>query len=88
MGVSPDPPKRHEKFRAKENLDLELLSDEAHEMLETYGVWKEKSLYGKKYWGVERSTFVIDGKGVIRRIFRKVKIEGHADEVLEAVRSL
>jgi peroxiredoxin Q/BCP len=88
VGVSPDPVKRHEKFQAKEGLDLLLLSDETHEMLEAYGVWKERSLYGTKYWGVERTTFVIDGKGVIRRIFPKVKVEGHADEVLKVVRSL
>jgi peroxiredoxin Q/BCP len=88
VGVSPDPVKRHEKFQAKEDLDLLLLSDETHEMLEAYGVWKERSLYGKKYWGVERTTFVIDGKGVIRRIFPKVKVEGHADEVLKVVCSL
>jgi len=89
VGVSPDSPKRHVKFREKEDLaDLPLLSDETHDMLSAYGVWKEKSMYGKKYMGVERTTFVIDGAGTIRKIFRKVQIEGHADEVLAVVRGL
>jgi len=63
-------------------------SDEAGEMLEKYGVWVEKSMYGKKYMGIERATFLIDGKGVIRQIWRKVRVPGHVDEVLEAARAL
>ena len=88
VGVSPDPVKKHDKFRDKYELGFPLVSDETKTMLETYGVWVEKSMYGRKYMGVERSTFLIDGKGKIARIWRKVKVTGHADEVLAAVRAL
>ena len=88
VGVSPDPVKKHDKFRDKYELGFPLVSDEAKTMLEAYGVWVEKSMYGRKYMGVERSTFLIDGKGKIARIWRKVKVTGHADEVLAAVRAL
>lgn len=88
VGVSPDPVKKHDKFRDKYELGFPLVSDEAKTMLEAYGVWVEKSMYGRKYMGVERSTFLIDGKGKIARIWRKVKVPGHADEVLAAVRAL
>lgn len=88
LGVSPDPVKSHEKFRLKHKLQIPLASDEDKAMLETYGVWTEKSMYGRTYMGVERTTFLIDGTGKIARIWRKVKVPGHAQAVLEAVKDL
>ena len=88
LGVSPDPIKKHDKFKAKHDLSVTLLSDESTDMLQQWGVWKEKSMYGRKYMGVERSTFLIDGEGTVRQIWRKVKVPGHAEAVLEAVRGL
>jgi peroxiredoxin Q/BCP len=88
IGVSKDSPARHAKFRAKFGLAPLLASDETGETIERYGVWVEKSLYGRKYMGIERATFLIDAQGVIRRIWRKVKVAGHAAEALAAVRSL
>ncbi|WP_339762212.1 peroxiredoxin [uncultured Hoeflea sp.] len=88
VGLSPDPVKAHDKFIAKHDLGIILASDEDKSVLEAYGVWKEKSMYGRTYMGVERSTFIIDGSGKIARIWRKVKFKGHAQTVLEAVRSL
>ncbi len=88
LGVSADSVKSHEKFAEKHNLLFPLLADEDKSVIDAYGVWKEKSLYGKTFLGIERTTFVIDKAGIIRRIWRKVKIEGHIDEVLEAVKSL
>ncbi|MCE4224711.1 peroxiredoxin [Methylobacterium sp. C25] len=88
VGVSPDSVKSHDKFRAKYGLTFPLASDEAKGMLEAYGVWVEKSMYGRKYMGVERTTVLIDGQGKIARIWPKVKVPGHADEVLEATRAL
>ena len=88
VGVSKDSVAKHEKFKEKYDLGVVLGSDEAGAMLERYGVWVEKSMYGRKYMGIERSTFLIDAKGVIRKIWRKVKVPGHADEVLAAVKSL
>jgi len=88
IGLSPDPVKAHDKFIAKHDLGVILASDEDKTVLEAYGVWKEKSMYGRQYMGVERSTFLIDASGKIARIWRKVKVKGHAQEVLEAVRSL
>jgi len=85
VGVSPDTSKAQLKFKEKFDLPFTLLADKEHAAAEAFGVWKEKSMYGKKYMGVERSTFVIDTKGVIRKIFPKVKVEGHAEEVLAAV---
>jgi peroxiredoxin Q/BCP len=85
VGVSPDPPAKQEKFRTKFDLPFTLLADVDHQAAEAYGVWKEKSMYGKKYMGVERTTFVIDPAGRIRKIFPKVKVEGHAREVLAAI---
>ena len=85
VGVSPDSVKRQAKFKAKEDLPFILLSDEEHEVAEKYRVWVEKSLYGKKFWGVERSTFIIDPDGNIERIFRKVKPKKHNEQVLEAL---
>ena len=88
VGVSPDPVKKHDRFKAKHELAVMLLSDESTAMLEAWGVWKEKSMYGRKYMGVERTTFLIDGKGIVRQIWPKVKVAGHAQAVLEAARIL
>jgi thioredoxin-dependent peroxiredoxin len=88
LGVSRDSIKSHEKFREKESLPFHLLSDPEEKLCGVFDVIKEKSLYGRKYMGIERSTFLIDGSGVLRREWRKVKVAGHAQEVLEAVRSL
>jgi len=87
-GVSPDSVAAHDKFVKKHKLGVALLSDESKTMLEAYGVWVEKSMYGKKYMGVERTTFLIDAKGKIVRVWNKVKVPGHAQEVLAAVKEL
>jgi peroxiredoxin Q/BCP len=83
LGISPDPVKDLAKFRDKYDLNFRLLADEDHQAAEEYGVWKEKSMFGKKYMGVERSTFVIDEEGRIARAFHQVKPQGHAAEVLQ-----
>jgi peroxiredoxin Q/BCP len=88
VGVSPDSLASHEKFKAKFEFPFELLSDEDRKACMLFDVWKEKSMYGKKYMGVERSTFLIDAKGVLQREWRKVKVDGHAEEVLAAARDL
>ena len=88
FGVSKDTVAKHDKFRDKHSLGVGLLSDADSEVCELYGAWVEKQMYGKKYMGIERSTFLIDGEGTLRRVWRKVKVPGHADEVLEAVRAL
>jgi peroxiredoxin Q/BCP len=88
VGISPDSVKSHDKFRDKHGLTVTLLSDEDKQVLEAYGVWAEKSMYGKKYMGVERSTFIVGKKGKIARSWRKVKVPGHVDEVLAAVQEL
>ncbi|MCC7053313.1 MAG: thioredoxin-dependent thiol peroxidase [Gemmatimonadaceae bacterium] len=88
LGVSPDPAKRHAKFRAKYDLPFTLLADEDHAVAERYGVWKEKQLYGRTYMGVERTTFVIDATGRLRRVFEKVRVAGHVAEVEAAVAAL
>ena len=88
LGVSPDPVKSHDKFRTKHELEIPLASDESKEMLEAYGVWAEKSMYGRKYMGVERTTFLIDKAGKIARVWNKVKVPGHAADVLAATKSL
>jgi len=88
VGVSRDSLKSHEKFREKEKLPFDLLSDEEEKACKLFDVIKEKSLYGRKYLGIERSTFLIDGSGVLRQEWRKVKVPGHAEEVLEAAKSL
>jgi peroxiredoxin Q/BCP len=87
-GLSPDPVARHEKFRDKHNLGIALVSDENHEAALAYGVWKEKSLYGRRFMGIERSTFLVDAEGRIARVWRKVKVSGHVGEVLAAAREL
>ncbi|QHQ34656.1 peroxiredoxin [Algicella marina] len=88
FGISKDSVKKHDRFVAKHELGIPLLSDEDGDVCERYGVWKEKSMYGKTHMGIERSTFLIGADGKIARIWRKVKVPGHAEEVLEAVRSL
>jgi peroxiredoxin Q/BCP len=88
MGVSRDPVKKHAQFRDKYDLNFPLASDEEGQVCEAYGTWVEKSMYGRKYMGIERSTFLIDGKGVIRQVWRNVKVPGHAEKVLEAARAL
>lgn len=87
LGVSPDSVKSHKKFAEKYDLPFNLLSDEEKNVLEEYGVWKEKSMYGKKYMGVERTTVVINHEGKIKKIFPKVKVDGHNNEVIEALKS-
>ena len=88
VGISRDSLASHEKFTAKERVPFALLSDADERVCKLFDVIREKSLYGRKYLGIERSTFLIDGKGVLRREWRKVKVPGHAEEVLEATRSL
>ena len=88
LGVSPDPVKLHDKFRAKHKLAIALASDESKAMLQAYGVWAEKSMYGRKYMGVERTTLLIDRDGRVARVWNKVKVPGHAEEVLAAVKAL
>lgn len=87
LGVSLDGPESHRKFIAKFNLPFPLLCDENASVSKAYGVYKEKNMYGKTYWGIERSTFVIDGAGLVKAVFRKVKVDGHVDEVLAALKS-
>jgi peroxiredoxin Q/BCP len=88
FGISPDSPASHQKFRSKHDLSVRLLADENKEVAKAYGVWVEKSMYGRKYMGIERSTFLIDKSGKVVRSWRKVKVPGHAGEVLTAVRAL
>jgi len=88
VGLSPDSVGDHDKFKAKHNLTIALAADEEKQAAEAYGVWVEKSMYGRKYMGVDRSTFLVDPKGKIARIWRKVKVEGHVQEVLDAAKAL
>ena len=83
IGVSPDSIKSHKSFKEKQGLNFILLSDPEHILAEKYGVWKEKSMYGRKYMGIERSTFVLNPEGEIEKEWRKVKVKGHVDEVIE-----
>ena len=85
MGVSKDDLESHAKFREKYSLSFPLLSDPEGKVLNAYGVWKEKSLYGKTFMGIERTTFVIDERGKVQKVFRRVKVDGHVDEVLGAL---
>jgi peroxiredoxin Q/BCP len=85
LGVSPDGVRSHERFKAKFKLPFPLLADEDHRVAEQYGVWGEKSMYGRKYFGIRRTTFLIDETGRIAKVFEKVKPKGHAQEVLEAL---
>ena len=86
IGVSLDGKEAHQKFIAKYSLPFTLLSDEDAAVAKAYGVYKQKNMYGKKYWGIERSTFVIDEKGKIKEVFRKVKVDGHIDDVLASLK--
>ena len=88
IGVSKDSTASHDKFKAKYKLKLVLASDPETETALAYGVWVEKSMYGRKYMGMERATFLVDGKGVINQIWRKVKVPGHVADVLAAAKSL
>ena len=88
VGVSKDTPKSHGKFKAKHNLDLTLASSPDNAMLEAYGVWVEKSMYGRSYLGIDRATFLIDGEGRVRHAWRKVKVPGHVEAVLTAAKAL
>jgi len=85
IGVSKDSTDSHKKFKAKYKLPFTLLSDENLNMLKAYGVWKEKSLYGRKYMGTERTTFIIDEKGIIKEIYNKVKVTGHIEEIFKKI---
>lgn len=88
IGLSKDSVAKHDKFKEKHDLAVMLASDEAGDTVAAYGAWVEKSLYGRKYMGIDRSTFLIDPKGVVRKIWRKVKVPGHVDEVLAAVKAV
>lgn len=82
IGVSPDSIKSHKSFREKQGLNFILIADTEHLLAEEYGVWKEKSMYGRKYMGIERSTFILDKEGNVEKEWRKVKVKGHVDEVI------
>lgn len=88
LGVSKDPVSKHARFKAKHDLSVTLLSDEEGDVCERYGVWVEKNMYGRKYMGIERATFLIGPDGKIAQVWRKVKVPGHADAVLDAVKAL
>lgn len=88
IGISPDSVDKHKKFRDKHKLGVRLAADEDKSVAEAYGVWVEKSMYGRKYMGIERSTFLIDGQGKVAKAWRKVKVPGHADDVLKAAKAL
>ncbi|MBS0241345.1 MAG: peroxiredoxin [Proteobacteria bacterium] len=88
IGISPDGAESHAKFRAKYDLKVDLAADPDKKAIEGYGVWVEKSMYGRKYMGVDRSTFLIDAKGNVAKVWRKVKVPGHAEEVLAAAEAL
>lgn len=88
VGVSKDTVKKHDRFKAKHDLNFALISDEDGSLCEAYGVWVEKNLYGRKYMGIERATFLIDGTGKINEVWRKVRVKGHVDKVLAAVQAL
>ena len=88
IGISRDAVKKLDRFKAKYDLKVVLASDEPGDVTEAFGVWVEKSMYGRTYMGIERATFLVDGEGVLRRVWRKVRVKGHAAEVLEAVRAL
>jgi thioredoxin-dependent peroxiredoxin len=86
VGVSPDSPAAQARFKEKYNLPFPLLSDEDHAMATAYGVWKEKNMYGKKSMGIERTTVIVDPAGKVKKVFPKVKVEGHAEEVLASLK--
>lgn len=86
IGISPDPIERHQKFISKHDLPFQLLADVEHEVAELYDVWKLKKNFGREYYGIERSTFIIDEEGIIRKEYRKVRVKGHVEEALEYLR--
>ena len=88
LGISPDTPKSHRKFKKKYSLPYTLLSDESHEIAERYGIWVEKLFWGRKYWGVARTTYVLDRDGRVAQVFEKVEPEGHGVEVARVVDGL
>ena len=88
IGISPDSPSSHKKFKEKHSLKVKLLSDEKHEVMEKYGVWKLKKMYGREYYGVVRSTFLISPDGEIVYSWEKVKVKGHVEEVLEKLKEM
>ncbi|HMF66483.1 MAG TPA: peroxiredoxin [Phyllobacterium sp.] len=88
IGMSPDPVKKHDKFKTKHDLKVDLVADEDKAIIEAYGLWVEKSMYGRKYMGVERTTYLIDSAGKIAKIWNKVKVPGHAADVLEATKAI
>lgn len=88
IGVSPDPAERHQKFIDKHELPFTLLADEDHQIAEKFDVWKLKKNFGKEYYGIERSTFVIDEASILRKEFRKVRVKGHVEEALEYIRDV
>lgn len=88
IGVSPDTVKSHQKFKTKHNLNVELAADTEKSAAQAYGVWVSKSMYGRQYMGVERSTFLVDKDGTLAKVWRKVKVPGHAEDVLQSVQSL
>ena len=88
IGVSPDSVKSHKKFVEKYSLNFDLLADTEQALCQALGVWVEKSMYGKKYMGVERTTFLVDAEGIVRHVWRKVKVDGHEQEVLSALKAL
>ena len=88
IGLSPDSVKKHDKFKAKHDLTVDLVADEERKVIEAYHLWVEKMMYGRKYMGVERATFLIGKDGRVARIWRQVRVKGHAEQVLEAVRAL
>jgi len=88
IGISKDKPQKQAKFREKYNLTCELGADYENNVCEQFGVWVEKSMYGRKYMGIQRSTFLCNEEGIVKKVWEKVKVPGHADEVLEAVREL
>lgn len=88
LGISPDSPSSHLKFADKHSLPFPLLSDEGHAVADKYGVWVEKNMYGKKSWGIQRATFVIDPQGIIAAVWPKVKVEGHVHEVMQTLSDL
>jgi peroxiredoxin Q/BCP len=88
LGVSGDSVKKHASFKAKYKLPFTLLADTDHEICKAYGVWAQKSMFGKKYMGIDRTTFVIDKQGRVAKVFEKVQVSGHADEVAKALEAL
>jgi len=88
LGVSIDSPERHQKFIAKHDLPFDLISDVDQKVVNKYGVWQEKSMYGKKFMGIVRSTFIIDKQGVLRKIYPKVRVKGHVEEVIAVLKEI